>query len=72
MSPRSSKHHAFPNAPFPKRASVKWRTPDGVLHEQRIDVTAKVGWHTRLTSSDLVFAIQEDGSVDVRLENPKD
>ncbi len=69
ISPGSSKRHAFPNASFPERATVKWRTPDGVLHEQRIEVRTKVGWHNRLSSSDLVFTIQEEGSVEVRFED---
>ena len=71
ISPRSAKYHAFPNAPFPGETQVRWRTPDGVLHEQRVDVRSDVGWHTRLASTDLVFAIQTDGSILVTLEDPE-
>ena len=68
VSPGTGKMEAFPDAPFPREAHVSWVTPDGVLHEVDIDVNSVGGCLSRRLALNLVFSIQEDGTVHLSLE----
>lgn len=65
MSPGTSGGHRGVRAPVPKMATVEWRTPDGVLHQEEIAVRSRV---SRGFSGDLIFTIRNDGEVDFRAE----
>lgn len=62
------KSEEFPNAPFPKRAVVEWRAPNGRMHEFEVDVAAAVGRRSRWANVDLVLSISDEGTVEVSLK----
>jgi hypothetical protein len=68
VSPGTGKIEAFPDASFPERAVVQWRSPDGFLHEVEVDVAAAVGRKSRWANVELVFSIGDTETVVVRLD----
>jgi len=54
--------HLHPDAPIPAHATVQWRTADGVLHKQDVDVKSKLPPHF---SGDIYFVIDSTNNVTV-------
>lgn len=65
LSPGVRKIHLEVDRSFPEKATVEWRTQDGVLHRQVVVVRESVppGF-----AGDLIFAIQDSGDVAFRAE----
>ncbi len=61
--PQTQKGHGHPDYPIPSTATVEWRTEDGVLHRQDVEVKklASKGF-----KGDIVFEIADDNTVTVR------
>ncbi|MCD4748251.1 MAG: hypothetical protein K8R59_02655 [Thermoanaerobaculales bacterium] len=70
VSPGMEKTEVFPNASFPRRAVIKWHTTDAdaELHRVEVDVVSAIGRRGRWANVELVFAITEQGSVEVNIE----
>jgi len=56
--------HLFPDHPIPETATVEWRTEDGVMHREEVEVLKLVPKGFR---GDIQFEIDDDNSVTVRL-----
>lgn len=62
--PGSQKGHGHPEYPIPETATVEWRTEDGVMHRQDVQVKTLVPKRFR---GDIQFEIADDDTVTVRV-----
>jgi hypothetical protein len=63
LSPGILKSHGHPDHPIPSTATVEWRTEDGQMHRQDVEVKKLVPKGFR---GDIVFEIADDNTVTVR------
>lgn len=64
LSPGIWKLHGNPDYPIPSTATVEWRTEDGEMHRQDVEVKRLVPNGFR---GDIQFEIADDNTVTVRL-----
>lgn len=62
--PGSGKGHGHPEHPIPATATVEWRTEDGQMHRQDVEVKKLVPKGFR---GDIQFEIADDNTVTVRV-----
>lgn len=62
--PGSRKGHGNPDLPIPATATVEWRTEDGQMHRQEVEVRKQVPKGFR---GDLQFEIADDNTVTLRV-----
>jgi len=56
--------HMLPDHPIPEKAMVEWRTEDGVMHREEVEVLKHIPKGFR---GDIQFEIDDDNSVTVRV-----
>ena len=61
--------HMHPDAPIPSTATVEWRTEDGQMHRQDVEVKKLIPKGFR---GDIQFEIADDNTVTVRVIPRKD
>jgi len=64
LSPGRGKLHGNPEHPIPEKATVEWRTEDGVMHREEVEVLKHIPKGFR---GDIQFEIDDDNSVTVRV-----
>ena len=64
LPPEIDSMHMRPDAPIPATATVEWRTEDGVMHRQDVEVRKLVPKGFR---GDIQFEIGDDNTVTVRV-----
>ena len=64
LSPGIGSTHVSPNHPIPATATVEWRTEDGEMHRQEVEVKKQVPKRFR---GDIQFEIADDNTVTVRV-----
>ena len=67
LIPKSKKTHLSPRYPIPDKATVVWRTPDGVLHEKEVEVKRRV---PAKFHGDIFFKIDDQNNVTVEPHSP--
>lgn len=62
--PKTWKSHGHPDHPIPAFATVEWRTDDGQMHRQDVEVKKRIPKGFR---GDIQFEIGDDNSVTVQV-----
>ena len=68
IAPGSGGVHLAVRAPIPESATVQWRTPDGVLHRQEVEVRRNVP--RNFARGRIFFVVRADHTVEVRTAPP--
>jgi len=63
FSPYARSRHSHPGYPLPEKATVQWRTPDGILHKQMVEVKKNVPVNFK---GDIQFEINHKNEVAVK------
>ena len=62
LPPGIEKIHGNPNYPIPDKATVEWRTKDGIFHKKEIDLTRI----SKDFSGEIRFEIDDSNNVAIR------
>lgn len=65
LPPSIDKSEAFPDAEFPQKAEVEWRTQDGIVHRVQVDVKQAIGRQSRWINTEILFSILDNETVHV-------
>ena len=62
LIPNTRSVYLLPSHPVPAKATVVWRTPDGILHEKEVEVKSRV---PKKFEGDIYFKIDDQNNVTV-------